>query len=74
VQSNTSSGDILGKEFKFGISFGRQAARSVIHHLAAKVTIQELQDDGELHRHRHKKEITELSCDVSVVSKYTAYI
>ncbi|XP_065884479.1 von Willebrand factor A domain-containing protein 5A-like isoform X1 [Dysidea avara] len=73
------SGDILGKEFKFEIPFelsGRQTAEdvSVIHQLAAKVMIQEWQNDGEPYEERHKKEIIELSCDASVVSKYTAYI
>ena len=74
------SGDILGKAFKFEIPFelpGRQATEedaSVIHQLAAKVMIQEWQDDGEPYEERHKKEITELSCDASVVSRYTAYI
>jgi len=74
------SGDIVGKEFKFEIPFelsGRQAAEedvSVIHQLAAKVMIQEWQDDGEPLQHEHNKEIAELSCDASVVSKYTAYV
>jgi len=74
------SGDILGKEFRFEIPFelsGRQVVEedvSVIHQLAAKVLIQEWQDDGEPYEERHKKEIVELSCDASVVSKYTAYI
>ena len=74
------SGDILGKEFKFEIPFelsGRQGVEedvSIIHQLAAKVMIQEWQDDGEPYEERHKKEIIELSCDASVVSKYTAYI
>jgi len=74
------SGDIVGKEFKFEIPFelsGRQAAEedvSVIHQLAAKVMIQEWQDDGEPYEERHKNEIIELSCDTSVVSRYTAYI
>ena len=74
------SGDILGKEFRFEIPFelsGRQAAEedvSIIHQLAAKVMIQEWQVDWEPHEERHKKEIIELSCDASVVSRYTAYI
>ena len=73
------SGDILGKEFKFEIPFelsGRKTAEdvSVIHQLVAKVMIQEWQDDGEPYEERHKKEIIELSCDASVVSRYTAYI
>ena len=70
------SGDILGKEFTFEIPFelsGKQA-EPIIHQLAAKVMIQEWQDDGEPYEERHKKEIIELSCDASVVSKYTAYI
>ena len=73
-------GDILGKEFKFEIPFelsGRKTAEedvSVIHQLAAKVMIQEWQDDGEPYEEKHKKEIIELSCDASVVSRYTAYI
>ena len=70
------SGDVLGIEFKFEIPFelsGRQTAEedvSVIHQLAAKVTIQEWQDDGEPYEEKHKKEIIELSCDASVVSRY----
>jgi len=73
------SGYFLGKVFKFEIPFelsGRQSDEdvSVIHQLAAKVMIQEWQDDGEPYEERHKKEITELSCDASVVSRYTAYI
>jgi len=74
------SGDILEKEFKFEIPFklpGRQPAEedvSVIHQLAAKVMIQEWQDDGEPYEKRHKNEIIGLSCDASVVSRYTAYI
>ena len=74
------SGYILGKAFKFEIPFelsSRQATEedvSVIHQLAAKVMIQEWQDDGEPYEERHKKEIIELSCDANVVSRYTAYI
>jgi len=73
------SGDILGREFKFEIPFElsrRQLEEdvSVIHQLAAKVMIQEWQDDGEPYEERFKKEIVELSCDASVVSRYTAYI
>ena len=73
------TGDILGKRFEFEIPFQlaeKQAEEdvSVIHQLAAKVMIQEWQDDGEPYEERHKKEITELSCDASVVSRYTAYI
>ena len=72
--------DILGKVFKFVIPFelsGRQAAEeyvSVFHQLAAKVMIQEWQDDGVPYEEKHKKEIIELSCDASVMSRYTAYI
>jgi len=36
--------------------------------------IQEWQDDGEPYENKHKKEIIALSCDASVVSKYTAYV
>ena len=59
------SGDILGKEFRFEIPFelsGKKAEEdeSVIHQLAAKVMIQEWQDDGEPYEERHKKEIIEL--------------
>jgi len=73
------SGDILGKKFQFEIPFklpDLQAGEgvSVIHQLAAKVMIQEWQDDGEPYEQRYKKEIIELSCDASVASRYTAYI
>jgi len=72
-------GDFLGEEFKFEIPFelsGRQSEEnvSVIHQLAVKVMIQEWQDDEEPYKKYYKKEITELSCDASVVSRYTAYI
>ena len=75
----TLTGDIIGKKFKFDIPFELPASKAeedvtVIHQLAAKQMIQELQDDGEPYENKHKKEIVALSCDGSVVSKYTAYV
>jgi len=75
----TLTGDIVGKEFKFDIPFqlpSRQGEEdvAVIHQLAVKQMIQEWQDDGGLYENKHKQEIIELSCDASVVSRYTAYV
>ena len=75
----TLTGNILGKEFKFDIPFELTEGQSeedvsVIHQLAVKKMIQEWQDDEEPCEQKHKKEITELSSDASVVSSYTAYI
>ena len=75
----TLTGDITGKKFKFDIPFELPASKAegdvtVIHQLAAKQMIQEWQDDGEPYENKHKKEIIVLSCDASVVSKYTAYV
>ena len=75
----TLTGNILGKEFKFDIPFELTEGQSeedvsVIHQLAVKRMIQEWQDDEEPCEQKHKKEITELSSDASVVSSYTAYI
>jgi len=71
------SGDILGKKFQFEIPFklpDLQAGEgaSVIHQLAAKMIIQEWEDDGEPYEQKHKKEIIELSCDTSVVFRYSS--
>ncbi|XP_065917471.1 von Willebrand factor A domain-containing protein 5A-like isoform X2 [Dysidea avara] len=73
------TGDIVGNEFKFVIPFELPARQveedvTVIHQLAAKKMIQEWQDDGEPYENKHKQEIIALSCDASVVSKYTAYV
>ena len=75
----TLTGDIVGKKFKFDIPFELPAKQAeggvaVIHQLAAKKMIQEWQDDGEPYENKHKQEIIALSCDASVVSRYTAYV
>ena len=75
----TLTGDIVGKKFKFDIPFELPAKQAegdvaVIHQLAVKKMIQEWQDNEEPYENIHKQEITALSCDASVVSKYTAYV
>ena len=76
----TLTGDIIGKKFKFDIPFELTEGQSekedvsVIHQLAVKGMIQEWQDDEEPYEQKHKMEITELSTDACMVSRYTAYI
>lgn len=74
--SATLRGKILGQSFDFLLPFrilksSSTESLTVVHQLAAKVLIQDWQDDL---AGKNKQDIIDLSIESSVISSYTAYI